>query len=67
MAKKGDTDLFERLHAAGLRKQVAKTLSEIGASKKVHKAAQSAAAELRQLAEEIEKRVPGTTPAKPAA
>jgi hypothetical protein len=63
MAKK-DSDLFDRLRQAGVRKQVAKTLSEIGdgASKKALRAAKSAIAELRSLADEIERRLPSGTP-----
>jgi hypothetical protein len=58
---KNDKDLFERLRQAGLRKQVAKTLSELGegTSKKAARTAQSAIADLRSLAEEIERRLPG--------
>jgi hypothetical protein len=63
MAKK-DNDLFDRLRQAGVRKQAAKTLSEIGdgASKKALRAAKSAIAELRSLADEIERRLPSGTP-----
>lgn len=63
MAKK-DSDLFDRLREAGVRKQVAKTLSEIGdgAPKKALRAAKSAIAELRSLADEIERRLPSGTP-----
>lgn len=72
---KNDRDLFNRLRQAGLRKQVARTLSELGdgASKKAVRAAQSTVSELRSLAGEIERRLPGTTseqtspaPASPA-
>jgi alkaline phosphatase len=57
---KNDNDLFERLRRAGVRKQVAKTLSGIGegASKKAVRAARSAVSELRSLADEIERRLP---------
>jgi hypothetical protein len=60
---KNDNDLFERLRQAGLRKQVAKTLSGIGegAGKKARTAAQSAVSELRSVADEIERRMPGAT------
>jgi predicted Rossmann fold nucleotide-binding protein DprA/Smf involved in DNA uptake len=63
---KNETDLFDRLRKVGVRKQVAKTLSDIGdgASKKAVKAAQSAAAELRSLADEIERRLPHISAAK---
>jgi CRP-like cAMP-binding protein len=57
---KSDRDLFERLRSAGLRKQVARTLSEIGdgAGKKATSAARGAVQELRSLADEIERRLP---------
>lgn len=63
---KNETDLFERLRSVGVRKQVAKTLSGIGegASQKAVRAAQSAASELRSLADEIERRLPGTSGSK---
>jgi DNA invertase Pin-like site-specific DNA recombinase len=66
---KNDSDLFDRLRRAGVRKQVAKTLSEIGegASKKAVRAARSAVGELRSLAEEIERRLPSVTPEASAA
>ena len=65
---KNDSDLFDRLRQAGLRKQVAKTLSEIseGASKRALRAARSAVGELRSLAEEIERRLPSATAAQSA-
>jgi hypothetical protein len=58
---KNDSDLFERLRQAGLRKQVAKTLSGIGegASKQALRAARSAVGDLRSMADEIERRLPG--------
>lgn len=57
---KNDSDLFDRLRQAGLRKRVAKTLSGIGdgASKQAVRATQSAVSELRSLADEIERRLP---------
>ena len=63
---KNETDLFDRLRKVGVRRQVAKTLSDIGdgASKKAVKAAQGAAAELRSLADEIERRLPHSSTAK---
>jgi hypothetical protein len=63
MAKQ-NSDLFDRLRQAGLRKQVAKTLSEIGdgAGKKAHNTARTAVSELRALADEIERRLPSATP-----
>ena len=59
---KNDKDLFERLRRAGVRKQVAKTLSGIGedASKTAVRAARGAVNELRSLADEIEHRLPST-------
>ena len=55
-------DLFERLRRAGVRKDVAKTLSELGegAGKKAIRVGHSAVAELRAVAEELEKLLPGT-------
>lgn len=60
---KNDGDLFDRLRRAGVRKQVAKTLSGIGdgASKKAVRAARSAVSELRSVADEIERRLPSTS------
>ena len=60
---KHDTDLFDRLRRAGVRKQVARTLSGIGegASKKAVQAARSTVSELRSLAEEIERRLPSAS------
>ena len=60
---KNDSDLFDRLRRAGVRKQVAKTLSGVGedASKKVLRAGRSAVSELRALADEIEKRLPSVS------
>ena len=57
---KHDSDLFDRLRQAGVRKRVAKTLSEIGegASKQAVRATQSAVSELRSLTDEIERRLP---------
>jgi hypothetical protein len=57
---KNDRDLFDRLRSAGLRKQVARTLSGIGddAGKKAVRAARNAATELRSLADDIERRLP---------
>ena len=65
---KTDSDLFDRLRQVGLRKQAAKTLSEIGqgASKKALGAARSAVSELRALADEIERRLPTATPERSA-
>ena len=61
---KNDSDLFDRLRQAGLRKRAAKTLSGIGegASKNALRAARSAISELRSLADELERRLPGRTP-----
>jgi len=55
---KNDSDLFERLRRAGLRKQVARTLSQIdGAGKKTQRAAHGAVAEMRAVADELERRL----------
>ena len=66
---KNDSDLFDRLRRAGLRKQVAKTLSEIseGASKQALRAARSAVGELRSLADELERRLPSASPGASAS
>ena len=65
---KNDSDLFDRLRQAGLRKRVAKTLSGIGdgASKQAIHAAQSAVSELRSLADEIERRLPSPSRSRAA-
>ncbi len=62
---KNDGDLFDRLRQAGVRKKVAKTLSEIGAdaSNRTVQAARGTAAQLRSLADEIERRLPRERPA----
>jgi hypothetical protein len=64
MAAKSDRDLFDRLRSAGLRKQVARRLSGIGedAGRKAVGAARAAVAELRTLADEIERRLPVERP-----
>ena len=64
MAKK-DTDLFDRLRQAGLRKRAATALSEVseGAGKKAERTARAAVKDLRALADEIELRLPAATPA----
>jgi alkaline phosphatase len=61
---KNDSDLFDRLRQAGLRKQVAKALSGIGdgANSKALRAARSAVTELRSLADELERRLPSAAP-----
>jgi hypothetical protein len=66
---KTDSDLFDRLRQAGLRKQVARTLSEIGegTSNRAVRAARSAVGELRSLAKEIERRLLSATPRESAA
>ena len=68
MAKK-DSELFERLRLAGLRKEVAKALSQTteSAGKKAQGTARAAVKELRALADEIERRLPSTTPAADAS
>jgi predicted Rossmann fold nucleotide-binding protein DprA/Smf involved in DNA uptake len=62
---KNDRDLFDRLRQAGVRKKVAKTLSEIGedAGNRSVQAARGTAAQLRALADEIERRLPSERPA----
>ncbi len=62
---KNDRDLFARLREAGVRKKVAKTISEISedASNKTVRAARGTVAQLRTLADEIERRLPRETPA----
>jgi hypothetical protein len=70
MAKsKRDTDLFDRLRKAGLRKQVAGRFSEVGdgAGKKVIEAARAAIGELRALADELERRIQSAQPGSAAA
>ena len=55
-----DQELFDRLRAAGLRKQIAKPLSAIGADARQRsvKAARAAIDDLRALADELERRLP---------
>jgi hypothetical protein len=67
MAKK-DGDLFDRLRQVGLRREVAKTLSQTteNAGKKAERTVRAAAKELRSLADEIERRLPGAAPAADA-
>jgi hypothetical protein len=57
---KNDSELFDRLRQVGLRKKVAKALSEVshGAGSRTQRAARAAANELRALADEIERRLP---------
>lgn len=57
------SDLFDRLRRAGVRKRVAKALSEIdeSASKKAQRVGRSAIDEFRALADEIERRLPKVT------
>lgn len=68
MAKK-DADLFDRLRQVGLRKQAAKALSGVSdnAGKNAQRVARAAVAELRALADEIERRLPAGTPASDAS
>ena len=68
MAKK-DADLFDRLRQVGLRKQAAKALSGVSdnAGKNAQRVARAAVAELRALADEIERRLPAATPASDAS
>lgn len=59
MAKK-DTDLFDRLRQAGLRKRTATAISQVseGADKKAQGTARAAVKDLRALADEIEAGLP---------
>ena len=69
MAKRDD-ELFKRLRAAGLRKEIARPLSDVSADarKKSVRAARAAINELRTLADELERRLPAETAAPtPAA
>jgi hypothetical protein len=64
MAKKKNDDLFDVLRGRGLRKRVARTMSELdGSGRKVgtrgEKLARKAAADLTSAAEDIRKRVLG--------
>ena len=63
MAKK-DADLFDRLRQVGLRKQAAKALSGVSdkTGKNAQRVARATVAELRALADEIERRLPAATP-----
>ncbi len=63
MAKK-DADLFDRLRQVGLRKKAAKALSGVSehAGKNAQRVARATVAELRALADEIERRLPAATP-----
>ncbi len=63
-----DRELFERLRAVGLRREIAQSLSGLGADarKKSIRAARAAIAELRALADELEQRLP-TGHSAPAA
>jgi hypothetical protein len=65
MAKKADDSLFDRLRAQGLRKRVARDLSDaLGESDgRAATMARKTAGELRKLADELEERV-GGGPAK---
>jgi hypothetical protein len=62
MAKAKQKDLIDRLHAQGLRKKVASSVADAigsGPSKKPPAAVKRAAADLRNLAAEIEDRATG--------
>ena len=63
MAKK-DADLFDRLRQVGLRKQAAKALSGVSdkTGKNAQRVARATVAELRALADEIERRLPAAPP-----
>src|SRR5436305_10297624 len=62
MAKRSSTDLFSSLRSQGLRKSVARTLSDLesssrGARARAEKLARQAIKDLRSAADTIEKRV----------
>src|SRR5436305_10312250 len=62
MAKRSSTDLFSSLRSQGLRKSVARTLSDLestsrGARSRAEKMARQAIKDLRSAADTIEKRV----------
>lgn len=67
--RKSNQDLFDRLRANGLRKRVAKTLSQATGrgNKKAPKRVQQAAAQLRAVASELEDRARGGPAKRKAA
>jgi hypothetical protein len=71
MAKKGNTDLVDRLRAGGLRKRVASSVADAigsgGSRKQPHKAVRGVIRELRSLTDEIEDRATGRTAKRKAA
>ena len=71
MAKKGNTDLVDRLRAGGLRRKVASSVADAigsgGSRKQPPKAIQGVIKELRNLTDEIEDRATGRTAKRKAA
>jgi hypothetical protein len=71
MAKKGNTDLVDRLRAGGLRKRVASSVADAigsgGSRKQPPKAVKGVIRELRNLTDEIEDRATGRTAKRKAA
>lgn len=63
--KKKNDDLFDRLRAAGLRKRVARAVSEGGG--KGEKAARKVLGDLQTAAEDVRGRITGDTKRKAAA
>ena len=66
MAKRRNTNLFDQLHAQGLRKRVARAVADLESGGKkagagAEKTAREALANLRALTAELEKRI-GSTP-----
>ena len=71
MARSRTDDLFEALHAKGVRKRVAKTLSRLdpnpSASKKARRRAEGVLDELKGAVSHVEQRLTGDTKRKQAA
>lgn len=71
MAKKSSTDLFDRLRAAGLRKKVARSMSDaLGSGRRraaPPKAVRGVVADLKRVAEELDDRVKGGPQKRSAA
>ena len=72
MAKRIDEELFDRLRANGLRKRVARTISEAAGAGRTaggrgEAAVRGAITDLRKLADELEDRLSGGTKSRSAA
>ena len=71
MAKSRTDDLFEALHAQGVRKRVAKTISRLdpnpSASKKARRRAESVLDDLKGAVNQVEQRLTGDKKRKQAA